>query len=69
MLRTTIEMSKTPFEIRSDLINQARQILQARANDPSEMPTTEEIIAEAEKLNEFVSKHKSDRNGNFRPKF
>ena len=62
-------MSKTPFEIRSDLINQARQILQARANDPSEMPTTEEIIAEAEKLNEFVSEHKSDRNGNFRPKF
>ena len=64
-------MSKTPFEIRSDLIDQARQILQAKANDPSEMPTTEEIIVEAEKLNEFVSTSQ-EKNGNFksaRPKY
>lgn len=53
--------SKTPYEIRLDLIDQARQILQAQAKDSSEMPTTEQVIAQAEKLNEFVSKTRDAR--------
>jgi hypothetical protein len=48
-------MSKTPYEIRTDLIREARQILQARAKSEAEMPTTEQVIAEAQKLNDFVS--------------
>lgn len=54
-------MAKTPYEIRTDLIREARQILQARAKDASEMPTTDQVIAEAEKLNGFVSS-KRDHN-------
>lgn len=56
-------MNKTPYEIRSDLLSEARKILQARAKDPESMPTTEDVIKEAEKLNEFVSKE-FDRKGN-----
>ena len=57
--------SKTPFEIRLELLQLAQQILQIQseaANTPNSVnqtscrPTTEEIIAEAEKLNAFVSK-------------
>lgn len=49
-------MSKTPYEIRLDLIREAKEILQAQAATPKDMPSTEEVIREAEKLNEFVSK-------------
>lgn len=49
-------MSKTPFEIRLDLVKEAREILQRRAKNPEEMPTTEDVLKEAERLNEFVSK-------------
>jgi len=49
-------MSKTPYEIRLDLIREAKEILQAQASNPKEMPSTEEVIKEAERLNEFVSK-------------
>jgi len=48
--------NKTPFEIRLDLVREAREIMQAKADKPCDMPTTEEVIAEAEKLNNFVSK-------------
>lgn len=48
-------MAKTPYEIRTDLIREAREILQARAKDSSEMPSTEQVIDEAKKLNDFVS--------------
>lgn len=48
--------NKTPYEIRLDLIREAKEIMQARAKTPEEMPSTEDIIIEAEKLNEFVSK-------------
>ncbi len=48
--------NKTPYEIRLDLVREAKEILQARAKSPAEMPSTEEVIKEAEKLNEFVSK-------------
>lgn len=53
--------SKTPYEIRLDLVREAKEILQARAKNPEDMPTTDEVIAEAERLNEFVSKKPSDR--------
>lgn len=48
-------MSKSPFEIRGDLVHEARKILQARAKNPEEMPSTEDVLNEAERLNEFVS--------------
>lgn len=47
--------NKTPYEIRLELLQEARLILQAKASKPEYMPTTEEIIKEAEKLNEFIS--------------
>ena len=58
---------KTPYEIRLDLLQLAFDILQARANAdlvnvggqhyvPHKTPTTEEVIAEAEKMNTFISK-------------
>ena len=48
--------SKTPYEIRLELIQEARLILQAKANKPEYMPTAEKVIEEAEKLTKFVSK-------------
>lgn len=55
--------NKTPYEIRLDLVREAKDILQARAKNPEDMPTTEEVLLEAERLNEFVSKKPfSDRN-------
>mgnify|MGYP001347756972 FL=1 len=48
--------NKTPYEIRLDLVREAKEILQAKAKNPEEMPTTEEVLAEAERLNQFVSK-------------
>lgn len=50
------DMSKTPYEIRLDLVKEAKEILQAKAKNPEDMPTTEEVLKEAERLNEFVSK-------------
>jgi|TARA_B110000908_G_scaffold83963_1_gene100408 hypothetical protein len=47
--------NKTPYEIRLELLQEARLILQAKAKTSEHMPTTEEIVAEAEKLNEFIS--------------
>ena len=38
--------SKTPYEIRRELIQEARLILQAKANKPEYMPTAEEVIEE-----------------------
>lgn len=48
--------NKTPYEIRLELIQEARLILQAAASKPEFMPTTEEVVTEAEKLNLFISK-------------
>ena len=53
-------MSKTPYEIRLELVREAKEILQARAAKPSEMPTTEDVIREATKLNSFVSSKPSN---------
>lgn len=54
--------SKTPYEIRLELLQLAQEILQNKhiaheaGHPPTSSPTSEEIIAEAEKLNVFVSK-------------
>lgn len=45
----------TPYEIRLELLKLAREILTARAKDCTNMPISEDVIAEAEKLNVFVS--------------
>ena len=48
--------SKTPYEVRLELLKEAREILQARAKDHVNMPTQQEVIDAAEELNKFVSK-------------
>lgn len=50
--------SKTPYEIRLELLQLAQSILntQRQGLTDSLSPTTEEIVAEAEKMNAFVSK-------------
>lgn len=48
--------NKTPYEIRLEILQEARIILQARAGKPENMPSTEDVVREAEKLNSFVSK-------------
>jgi hypothetical protein len=53
--------SKTPYEIRLELIQEARLILQAKSSKPESMPSTEDIISEAEKLNSFISKRPSEQ--------
>lgn len=52
---------KTPFEVRLELIREAKEILQARAANAAGMPSTEDVIAEAEKLNNFVSRKPNER--------
>jgi hypothetical protein len=53
--------NKTPYEIRLELIQEARLILQAKASKPEFMPSTEEVISEAEKLNQFISRKPDSR--------
>jgi hypothetical protein len=54
--------SKTPYEIRLELLQLAQTILDAqhKARNITQAthtaPTSEEVLAEAEKLNAFVSK-------------
>lgn len=65
-----MKTGKTPYEIRSDILHLAHRIVQDRKNADGALkaeqatseiiyvtsaPTTEEVIAEAEKLNGFVS--------------
>ena len=40
--------NKTPYEIRLELIQEARLILQAQSSKPEFMPSTEDVVAEAE---------------------
>lgn len=53
---------KTPYEIRLDLLGLAQSILQNQHEAKAVLtagktaPTTEEIIEEAEKMNNFISK-------------
>lgn len=46
----------SPFEIRAELLKLAFEILKAQSAKPEQMPTTDQILVEAEKLNEFVSR-------------
>lgn len=56
--------SKTPYEIRLELLQLAQVILNEKhkaagvsnGGNQSTFPTTEEIIAEADKMNGFISK-------------
>lgn len=61
---------KSPFELRADLLSLAFEILlaQARANgvdtstgQANTAPTSEEVIDEARKLNEFISRSGNDQ--------
>lgn len=63
-------IGKSPFELRADLLKLAFEILlsQHRAKgqgnthgQPDSAPTSEQIIDEAHKLNDFISKSGSDR--------
>lgn len=55
---------KTPYEIRLELLQLAFDVLSAKhraagvqnGNNVTTSPTTEEVIAEAEKMNHFISK-------------
>jgi hypothetical protein len=57
-------VSKTPYEIRLELLQLAFDVLIAKhnaagvknGNNVSTSPTTEEVIAEADKMNTFISK-------------
>ena len=55
-------VSKTPYEIRLELLQLAQVILCEKHKaisaplPPTSAPTTEEIIAEADKMNAFISK-------------
>ena len=55
---------KSAFELRAGLLIQAQSILNAQRTNSTGVlenaPTTEEIIAEATKLNEFVSSRSND---------
>ena len=53
--------SKSPYEIRLELIKEAKEILQARAANAAAMPSTEDVIEEAEKLNNFISTKPTSR--------
>jgi len=56
--------SKTPYEIRLELLQLAQVILNEKhkaagvqnGNNQNTFPTTEDIIVEAEKMNGFISK-------------
>jgi hypothetical protein len=56
---------KSPYELRADLLRLAFEILLAEhhAKDEKTYPTTEEVIAEARKLNEFISTQKTGSRG------
>lgn len=59
-----MKTSKTPYEIRLELLQLAQVVLNEKhkangvsnGNNQDTFPTTEEIIAEAEKMNGFISK-------------
>ncbi len=45
----------TPYEIRLELLKLAFEILRAKQVKPELMPSTEEVVKEAETLNMFIS--------------
>ena len=61
---------KSPFELRADLLALAFEILLAKHRaqgqdtahgQPDSAPSSEEVIEEARKLNEFISKSGNDQ--------
>ena len=52
---------KSPYELRADLLRLAFEMLleEHRARDEGTSPTSEEVIKEATKLNEFISTQKT----------
>lgn len=48
-------MTITPYELRFSIFQEARCILEARASKTGKSPIIEEIIQEAEKINNFIS--------------
>ena len=52
---------KSPYELRADLLRLAFEILlaESQAKDDGSSPTSEEVITEARKLNEFISTQKT----------
>jgi hypothetical protein len=63
---------KSPFELRADLLSLAFEILLSKHRaegstnthgQPETAPTTDEVIEEARKLNEFISRSGSDGRG------
>ena len=67
---TTRTSPKTPYEIRLELLELARTILQSEHDAKAVLtagrtaPTTEQIIEHAEKMNVFVSKANSPNHNN-----
>lgn len=53
---------KSPYELRADLLRLAFEIELAKhhAADGKTAPSTEAVIEEAKKLNEFISKEKTN---------
>nr|DAU83287.1 MAG TPA: hypothetical protein [Caudoviricetes sp.] len=45
----------TPYEIRLELLKLAFEILKAQETKPEAMPSADDVIVHAEKLNHFVS--------------
>lgn len=56
---------KSPYELRADLLRLAFEILLAehQAKDLGTAPTSEQVIEEARKLNEFISTQKTSNRG------
>ena len=52
---------KSPYELRADLLRLAFEILLAEhhAKDQGTFPTSEQVIKEATKLNDFISTQKT----------
>lgn len=45
----------TPYEIRLELLKLAADILQKQASKTEDMPDSDQVVREAERLNQFVS--------------
>lgn len=60
-----VRNGKNPYEIRTELLSLAHRIvydMKVHKNGSNgEPPTTEEVIAEATKLNAFVSQHDNEK--------
>lgn len=66
-----MSVGKSPYELRADLLHLAFDILRnkhavagSKGGDTTTAPTTEEIVAEAEKLNNFISQVPRTNNRN-----